>query len=173
MIQLASSGASEDVWGEVVTVAGSSPVSMAPTAALLVQDHQGGPRQLPQHPPLPGAQVLTVLREMAEGQTELSLDPVELGRVRIVLRVEGDRAHVHMYAERPETLDVLRRSSAELTAGLEADGYETPQFLFSRDERPQKGEETSEAEHFHIIPLQEQTRNSQGSGERLGLDLRF
>ena len=61
---------------------------------------------------------------------ELRLDPEELGRLRISLRPEGDVMQVSVTAERPETLDLLRRHSERLMQELQAAGYEGAKLDF-------------------------------------------
>ena len=56
-------------------------------------------------------------------QVELTLDPVELGRVRFALATSGDQVQVTLSVERPETLDLLRRHAEDLRAEFRAAGF--------------------------------------------------
>lgn len=67
---------------------------------------------------------------------ELVLRPEELGRVRFELRSEGDRLVVTMTADRPETMDLLRRHLPELRAELEQAGYGAADLNFGQSGTP-------------------------------------
>lgn len=59
----------------------------------------------------------------------LRLDPAELGRLRVELRVDQGKAHAHLIVERPEALAALESHLPELRAlfeqqGLEIEGFE-------------------------------------------------
>ena len=71
------------------------------------------------------------------GQTvELLLAPEELGRVRLVLNPAEGGISVRIAADRPETLDLLRRHSGELAQDLAALGFEGATFTFGGEDRP-------------------------------------
>jgi flagellar hook-length control protein FliK len=57
------------------------------------------------------------------GAIEITLNPEELGRVSIVLNGREDGLHMTIAAERPETLDLMRRHIATLTAEFQKLGY--------------------------------------------------
>ncbi|WP_299887795.1 flagellar hook-length control protein FliK [uncultured Ruegeria sp.] len=57
------------------------------------------------------------------GAIKIALNPEELGRVSIVLNGREDGLHVTIAAERPETLDLMRRHMATLTAEFQKLGY--------------------------------------------------
>lgn len=69
-------------------------------------------------------------------RVELVLRPEELGRVRFELRSEGDRLFVTMTADRPETMDLLRRHLPELRAELEQAGYGAADLNFGQSGNP-------------------------------------
>lgn len=101
-----------------VTEAAPSPPRAAPAAA---------PAPLPQHQAAgalaalirdSGAQVAGDARRI-----ELVLTPEDLGRIRFDLTPGRDGLQVTLAAERPETLDLLRRHAGDLLAELEAAGY--------------------------------------------------
>ncbi len=73
-------------------------------------------------------------------QIDLVLTPEELGRVTISFQGEGDSLRVHLNAERPETLDLLRRHLPDLAAELRAMGYESPGFSFGGMRHPRSGQ---------------------------------
>ena len=93
-------------------------------------------RHAPAEPraPIPAPQqVAEAMRQMTGGRLELTLAPEELGRVTLNFQPDGDGVRVHLVADRPETLDLLRRHAPELTAELRAAGYETASFSFGRN----------------------------------------
>lgn len=57
------------------------------------------------------------------GAVEIALNPEELGRVSIVLNGREDGLHLTIAVERPETLDLMRRHIAVLTAEFQKMGY--------------------------------------------------
>lgn len=97
-------------------------------------DHPQG-RAAPDHrplPPPPPQQVIEAIRAAQGNRVELQMAPEELGRVSISFQPEGDALRVHLIADRPETLDLLRRHAPELAAELRAAGYESASFSFGR-----------------------------------------
>ena len=65
----------------------------------------------------------TATLNLAERPVELSLDPAELGRVRLTLAVSDAGVSVSIVAERPETLDLMRRNAEALAAEYRSLGY--------------------------------------------------
>ena len=68
-------------------------------------------------------------------RTEIALSPEELGRIRLIMS-GPDRAHVIIWAERPETLDLVRRNADLLTQQLAEAGVNPGTMEFRRDDRP-------------------------------------
>ncbi|MEM9497645.1 MAG: flagellar hook-length control protein FliK [Pseudomonadota bacterium] len=62
--------------------------------------------------------------------TDLALSPAELGNVRISLNSGDAGLVVAIQAERQETLDLMRRSAAELASEFSELGYGTVEFSF-------------------------------------------
>jgi hypothetical protein len=73
------------------------------------------------------------ISRVAPGATEIRLAPEELGRIR--LRVTGAEgvAHIVIAADRPETLDLIRRHLPELMQDLRQQGFDQATFAFGRD----------------------------------------
>jgi hypothetical protein len=61
---------------------------------------------------------------------ELRLDPPELGRVSIDLRLDDGAVTASVSAERPETLDLLRRHADALQRELSSAGFERATLAF-------------------------------------------
>lgn len=76
------------------------------------------------HPPpaAPERPVADAIVRTREGQVEVVLNPVELGRVTLMLGAEGDPGHLGLYVERPETADLIRRHSDQLLRELGDNG---------------------------------------------------
>ncbi len=63
--------------------------------------------------------------------TEIRLDPEELGRLRLALRVDGQSIQVMIAAERPETSDLIRRHIDLLAQEFRQLGYRDVSFTFA------------------------------------------
>lgn len=84
------------------------------------------------------SEAIATLRQVAEGMARLSegtidirLSPDELGHVRMQLVASETGMTVHVSADRPETLDLLRRHIDQLERDLADAGYESASFSFS------------------------------------------
>lgn len=62
---------------------------------------------------------------------ELTLTPEDLGKLRLVFTPEGDKLRIIIQAERPETLDLLRRNTESFSADLRQSGYASASFSFA------------------------------------------
>jgi flagellar hook-length control protein FliK len=107
-----------------------------------------GPAATTQSGPSPVAQIVgpdltPTLVEMTrsgnDGPVELALSPEELGRLTISIRQEGDFVRVSLMAERPETLDLLRRNVGDLLADLRQSGFSGASFSFGQSGQGQGG----------------------------------
>ncbi|RMF38690.1 MAG: hypothetical protein D6754_06920, partial [Alphaproteobacteria bacterium] len=140
----------------------------------------------PRTPPAPpdaqhiARQIGAAIDRAADGRVELRLDPPELGRVRLSL--SGGEHHVSalITAERPETLDLMRRHADLLQRELQAAGYSGAELRFAgggADRRapgqplpaPASTAVTAAAEAASDTPAPARPRS--GAGE--GLDLRL
>lgn len=77
-------------------------------------------------------QILPALQRSAGGRVELTLSPVELGRVEITLQSRDGGMSVSLAAERPETLELLRRHIDLLAADMRQLGMTDLSFSFGR-----------------------------------------
>ena len=105
---------------------GLHPVhQMRETASGLFPATEGAPLR-PQTPLLAQhvAQQLAVsLRQTSDRMTELALDPVELGKVRMTVRAQDQTIVMTVLADRPETADLMRRHAEILQQEFRALGY--------------------------------------------------
>jgi len=105
---------------------------------------EGGPRpvgpfsQTPQSSDLPrhvAQQIVEALQRGGGGKErgiDLLLNPAELGRVRISLSPGDAGLTVHIVADRPETLDLMRRHIDMLAQDFQSIGYEATDFAFAQ-----------------------------------------
>lgn len=78
---------------------------------------------------LPGA-ILGVVLAPVPGGVEIALSPVELGHLRIEIAPDGDMLRIVLSAERPETLDLLRRHADQLMAEVLQAGFSGASMSF-------------------------------------------
>ncbi|MBY6155414.1 flagellar hook-length control protein FliK [Vannielia litorea] len=138
------------------TVAGAAPVAaveplpitvqpVAVDAMPLVQDVRAAstPTGMPATAvPQPAAataqavamQIAEVSRPLPDGPIELSLQPEELGRLKLSFSGGEAGLHVVIAAERPETLEMMRRHIDLLAQEMRRLGHEGAQFSFAGGE---------------------------------------
>ncbi|WP_158243115.1 flagellar hook-length control protein FliK [Acidimangrovimonas sediminis] len=81
------------------------------------------------------SQLATAVARHADSSTvELALSPEELGRVRMVIRHDTQVMSVAIHADRPETLDLMRRHAEVLAQEFRAQGYSGTAFSFTGGE---------------------------------------
>ena len=78
--------------------------------------------------------------------TEISLNPEELGRVRISLTAVDGAITLNVSAERPETQDLMRRHIDLLSQQFRDLGYGTISFSFGKEKGDQQGHVMPEVE---------------------------
>ena len=84
------------------------------------------PQGRPQTPMLArhvAGQLTVALRNAPQGTTEMALDPVELGRVRMTIATQDQAVTMTILADRPETADLMRRHAEILQQEFRAQGY--------------------------------------------------
>lgn len=104
---------------------------------------------------------------------ELILQPAELGALRFDMQPEGDKLHILISAERPETLDLLRRTAPELMAELRQSGLQGGTLNFGQWSTPR--DQTANSAPRHMGPLDEPPAKLPPPQRRTpsaGLDLR-
>jgi hypothetical protein len=119
-------------------------------------------------------QVSDGMARLGEGSVEIRLSPEELGQVRMQLVSSDNGMTVHITADRPETLDLMRRHIDQLARDLAEAGYESASFSFG--EGGEGGEEpTAHHDHAETMPRDDTPTNAPPKTEPAsdGLDLRF
>lgn len=88
----------------------------------------------------PGLRV-QILEGVRKGRSvvEINLAPAELGRLRITLRPAETGMQLFFQADRPETLDMIRRHAADLALDLRALGYEQLDLSFAQSDDGSRG----------------------------------
>jgi flagellar hook-length control protein FliK len=75
-------------------------------------------------------QLVALAKPLPNGAVELSLNPEELGRVRMTLSPAEAGLSVSITAERPETLELMRRNADILAQEFRNLGYDSTSFNF-------------------------------------------
>lgn len=139
----------------------SAPAGHAPTAS----------RADPQHVL---RQISDGLPKLADKAVEIRLSPEELGHVRLRMVSSEHGVVVHVHADRPETLDLLRRHIDQLARDLAEAGHEASEFTFSdnpngrREARTMRGGGTATAQ-----PEEPEPREIRRADTRTGVDIRI
>jgi flagellar hook-length control protein FliK len=90
-------------------------------------------------------QIATAVAQMPDQPVEIALSPEELGKVRLILHASEHSMIVTVQAERPETLDLMRRNINMLAADMRDLGYSELSFSFSDHPQQRSGHAESEA----------------------------
>lgn len=75
-------------------------------------------------------QIVQLLGNTRDNPVEMTLAPEELGHVKVTLHTQGQGILLTVVAERPETLDLMRRHIDGLSQELRAIGYSNVSFEF-------------------------------------------
>jgi hypothetical protein len=75
-------------------------------------------------------QLVDVMAQAVHRPIEIALSPQELGRVRMSITTEDGAITVNILAERPETLDLMRRHVDQLGQTFRTMGYDSITFSF-------------------------------------------
>lgn len=128
--------------GDAAPLAGAPPASAPPAAPATAPEAAPVTAQPPAAHQQTARHLAATLQEAGatllgdSHRTELVLSPEELGRVHFEMRRQGEGLSVTLTAERPETLDLLRRHAPELKAELQAAGYEGATLEFGTSRQP-------------------------------------
>ena len=77
-------------------------------------------------------QAATALHRLHDGPVELVLTPDDLGRLRFEMTMRGDQVTITLAAERPETLDLMRRNADHLLIELRNAGFSAASLSYGQ-----------------------------------------
>jgi flagellar hook-length control protein FliK len=172
--QLGEGGVAEKPLVETSSLTGISEAPM-PVAAKTYADTSIHRPEMARHV---AQQLADVAKHMPNRPIELSLNPEELGRVRMTFTINETGINIAVLTERGETMDILRRNIETLAQEFRELGHKDVNFNFSSNS--QKNDEqnsddsdagnSSEIEHLETDQL-EPARIS--LGQMNGLDIRL
>lgn len=123
--------------------------------------------------------IVDLVRSGNDGPLELALSPEELGQLIISIKQDGDFVRVTLTADRPETLDLMRRHGGELVADLRQAGFSGASLSFGQGGQGQQprfanAEPTAKNPPTpqHLPPETKPTASSRPR-KGSGVDLRF
>lgn len=119
---------------------------------------------LPRHVAM---QIVEVARTLPDRPVEISLNPEELGRVRISLGTIEGAIQVSLTAERQETLELIRRNIEQLAEEFRDMGFADISFDFGDPERQNENSRESES----ISDVDPNSRNPEEAKTQLRLEL--
>ncbi|MGR3661748.1 MAG: flagellar hook-length control protein FliK [Paracoccaceae bacterium] len=122
-----------------------------------------------------GTQMVDALIRQPDQAVEIALNPEELGRVRIALSHLDTGLTVAISAERPETLDLMRRHIEQLAAEFRRLGYENIGFEFSGGDANSSGQSETESQSSsdQMTDTPDPKTLSPVSTQTTGLDIRL
>ncbi|MEX0327474.1 MAG: flagellar hook-length control protein FliK [Ruegeria sp.] len=113
----------------------------------------------------------------SQGGFEIALNPEELGRVSILMGGRDDGLHLLITAERPETLDLMRRHISVLAAEFEKAGYGEMSFdLGLTGENKHDADKSSSEKAYDLSETEDPSDPAPPpypTGSGAGLDLRL
>ncbi|MCD1625054.1 flagellar hook-length control protein FliK [Seohaeicola saemankumensis] len=158
------------------------PLGMAAEAALEVVGGQSAPAMRGEFSANPSVmprmivhQIFDATLRAVERPVDLILDPQELGKVRISMVMAENGITISILAERPETLDLIRRHIDHLAHELRQIGYGTIGFTFGQHNRGRDSAQawTGAPEVAASTVVGVPSQEGQGANQRdAGLDIR-
>ncbi|SEQ71167.1 flagellar hook-length control protein FliK [Thalassovita taeanensis] len=119
------------------------------------------------------AQQITDMQLKVGDHADITLSPEELGNVRLSVRTGESGLILSMQAERPETLELMRRHIGELLQELQSLGYGDVGFAFSQQNNKQDPQQTANTAPNDIAALPPATSPHTLTPVTDGLDLRL
>jgi hypothetical protein len=124
-------------------------------------------------------QIVTAVRTDGDGGFELQLSPEELGKVRLALHVSEGTVALSIHAERPETLDLMRRHIDILEREFHDAGFTSMSFTFGQGSAD--GRRSAPPAYADAVrdwssdpaPAADRSRASRPAGPTSHLDLRL
>lgn len=122
-------------------------------------------------------QIAEAFQSAAQRSVDITLSPEELGRVRLALSSTEAGIVMHVTAERPETLELMRRHIAELGQEFQDIGYADISFSFAGEDAQQG--DTSETDPAPIVesapdaPIADTIEIALSTAAPTGVDIRL
>ena len=127
-----------------------------------------------------GAQLAEQMVKRPQGGVDITLNPEELGRVRMGVNVGETTVSVSIVAERPETLDLIRRHVDQLIEEFRQLGYDGVEFQFSDHAETSDGSQDSPPPGTSLAgsdvsddAIETPQNSSNRAGQQVGLDMRL
>ncbi|NUH66795.1 flagellar hook-length control protein FliK [Sulfitobacter sp. S0837] len=172
------------------TVESASELRLYPSDPVLAQTWDTNTSQSQQSatvtraalPPQVAAQLAEVVRQMPNRPVDIALSPEELGQVRLSVTTNDAGVQINVLAERPETLDLLRRHIDQLGQDFRDLGFADITFSFAAGEQTAGGSDQGDppsGQHQSPDPLtmtgsdSDAALASLAAGSLTGLDLRL
>ncbi|WP_457647688.1 flagellar hook-length control protein FliK [Profundibacter sp.] len=124
------------------------PVASVHSAGVTPPHHNTAVAQ-PEIPRHIARQLADVARQMPERPVELTLNPHELGRVRLTFTLTDGGINVAVQAERGDTMDLMRRHIETLAQEFRDMGYTDVGFQFSQHDRENAGGRNPDSQPRH------------------------
>ncbi|WP_371224984.1 flagellar hook-length control protein FliK [Roseovarius sp. 2305UL8-3] len=99
---------------------------------------------------------------------ELHLNPAELGRVKMSVQTVDGSVIVHVFADRPETLDLMRRHVDLLANDFRAIGYGKAEFSFAQQGSGEGGGAFDTADDGHRAQRSDAESDTQHATDDIG-----
>ncbi|MEO0915585.1 MAG: flagellar hook-length control protein FliK [Pseudomonadota bacterium] len=110
--------------------------------------------------------IQSVSRAPGDAVIEVRLQPEELGRVRLAMSPGDVGITVQVNADRPETLDLLRRNIDALEQELKENGFTDMSFSFGSDTSGEPDGSKARDDHVSVVLSEEQPGNDTVPGDR-------
>ncbi|MFN3723149.1 MAG: flagellar hook-length control protein FliK [Paracoccaceae bacterium] len=120
-----------------------------------------------------------VLHKGSDGQFELTIGPEEIGKLRFEITTIDNKLHITLFAERPDTLDLIRRNGDQLLNDLRLSGFGNSSLSFgdwsNRNSRSSKVPNLTGSVEAMAIPVDQPAPSLQfnGPADATRLDLRL
>ena len=114
-------------------------------------------------------QLADVARHMPDRPIELSLNPEELGRVRMTFTLTDGGINVAVMTERGETMDLLRRNIETLAQEFRELGHKDVKFNFSSNNQ-ESSQQNGAGDDVEITSEIELSETDQIGPARISLD---
>jgi flagellar hook-length control protein FliK len=109
------------------------------------------------------------------GQIDVALHPEELGRLVFKMETTANGQSVSIFAERPETNEIMRKHMQELQQQLRDMGFGEMSFSFSDGDSSREDRDQTRGAHAEFDTIESQVTNHRFTNQstRAGLDIRI